>query len=193
MVCRPSPLLGACGALALFLFSAIAICTWCNTAHASVLGTQGIEMEGPRDRRGFYLGPGLSFGAQIPAPDGFLPGVSGSFHLGGGVSPRLLLGVDLGLARYFAAEQSVGLHGDVEITSFLLDGLYVRGKLGLAAVPAEGSLAAAAGGGVGVGYEMWLNQTAAMDMGAQYDLRAVPGDEPDVRHTFLVGLRFTWY
>lgn len=167
--------------------------TWPRSAEASVTGKQGIEIEGARDRRGIYLGPGVSFGAQFPAPDGFLPGVAASFHIGGGVSQRLLLGGNFGLVRYFAPQQSLGLHGDLEVTGFVWQGFYLRGALGIAAVPADGALAAGMGGGLGAGYELWLNQTVAMDLGARYDLRAVPGDPVDARHSVLLGARFTWY
>ena len=179
--------------IAAFSLTLGAVALSSTTAEASVTGKQGIEIEGARDRRGLYLGPGLLFGAQFPAPDGFLPGVAGNFHIGGGVSQRLLLGANVGLVRYFAAQQSVGLSGDIEVTGFITNGFYLRGALGLAAMPVSGSLTAGMGGAAGAGYELWLNQTVAMDLGARYDLRAVPGDSVDARHSVLLGVRFTWY
>ncbi|TPV94818.1 MAG: hypothetical protein B7733_13475 [Myxococcales bacterium FL481] len=164
-----------------------------SPVHASVTGSQGIEIEGARDRRGLYLGPGLLFGAQFPAEDGFMPGVAGTFHIGGGVNQRLLLGGNFGLVRYFAPHQSLGLLGDLEATGFVWRGFYLRAGLGVAAVPTDDSLSAAMGGNVGGGYELWVNQTVAMDLGARYDLRAVPGDPVDARHSVLLGARFTWY
>ena len=47
------------------------------------------------------------------------------------------------------------------------------------------------GGLLGLGYEFWLNQSAALAVNLNYDLRAVPGD--GLRHTPYLGVRFAWY
>lgn len=54
-----------------------------------------------------------------------------------------------------------------------------------------GSLSAGVGGKFGIGYEFWLNQTAAMSVDLSYDLRFVPDD--GMRHSPMLGVRFLWY
>ncbi|MBL4685814.1 MAG: hypothetical protein JKY37_14560 [Nannocystaceae bacterium] len=48
------------------------------------------------------------------------------------------------------------------------------------------------GGAFGLGYEFFLNSTAAMSAGLTYDARFIPGDGFP-RQSLLVGLRFTWF
>jgi hypothetical protein len=48
-----------------------------------------------------------------------------------------------------------------------------------------------------VGYEFWLNASAAASVGITYDLRYVAGEDALVddraRHTGMVGMRFSFY
>ncbi|MEZ4452825.1 MAG: hypothetical protein R3B09_25410 [Nannocystaceae bacterium] len=179
-----APALALCGGLALP-----------DVAAAAVSGSQGIEIEGPRDRRGFYIGPGLSMGAQFFS-NAVIPAGRLELALGGGVTKRFTLGVNLQLGVYMASSQprKVFFGGDVEGTGFLIKGFFLRGAIGGAGVPkGDGTtdLAIGGGGAVGIGYEFWLNMSAAMQVAATYDLRYVP--EVGLRQGGFLGVRFTWY
>ncbi len=176
-----------------------------DTAQASVVGRQGIEIEGPQDRRGFYVGAGIGFGASFFASPLFastykdasnvIPAGRLELSLGGGVTKRFTLGANLYLGTYASAKLSpkVLFGGDVEGYVFIVKGLFLRTGLGVAGVPSgDGQhIKLGVGGLLGLGYEFWLNQTAALGVSLSYDLRAVPGD--GLRHTPYLGLRFAWY
>ena len=176
-----------------------------SVAHASVVGRQGIEIEGPQDRRGFYIGAGIGFGATFFASPLFastykdasnvIPAGRLELSLGGGVTKRFTLGANLYLGTYASAKLSpkVLFGGDVEGYVFIVKGLFLRTGLGVAGVPSgDGQhIKLGVGGLLGLGYEFWLNQTAALGVSLSYDLRAVPGD--GLRHTPYLGLRFAWY
>lgn len=166
-----------------------------DAAQASITGSQGIEIEGPRDRRGFFISPGIAAGAsyfsdvgQIYAP------MKVDLSFGGGVSKNFTLGINVYVGGYLTSQLNRKLlfGGDVEATGFVFKGLFIRGGLGAAGMPnSAGSMAAGVGGKLGLGYEFWLNQSAAMGVDLTYDLRFVPGD--GLRHTPLIGVRFSWY
>ena len=168
-------------------------------AHAAVSGRQGIEIEGARDRRGFFIGGGLGFGGTIYWIDDFMPALRTDLVLGGGVTKRFTLGADLHVTPYLTRPGGVVFGGDVEATGYLWRGLYLRGALGVAGVPkrdhenrdAEG-FTVGMGGAAGLGYEFFLNATAAMSAGITYDARYVPGSAVP-RQSFLVGVRFIWF
>lgn len=198
-VLRPlRPLLLAAGVYA-------GLCPVAAVAEASVMGRRGIEIEGPNDRRGFYIGPGLGFGAAyFDSPifaktygdlNAFIPAGRLELALGGGVGKRLTLGGTLHLGTYFNSRMGARpfFGGDIEASVFLVRGFFVRTGLGISGVPhGDGRrVAMGAGGLAGLGYEFWLNATAALGVSLIYDIRAVPGD--GLRHTPYVGLRFTWY
>lgn len=164
-------------------------------AEAAVVGSEGIEIEGPRDRRGFYIGPGLSMGAQFFS-NAVIPAGRLELALGGGVTKRFTLGINVQLGVYMASSQprKVFFGGDVEGTGFLFKGLFLRGAIGGAGVPkGDGTtdLAIGGGGAAGLGYEVWLNMRAAMQIAATYDLRYVP--EVGLRQGGFLGVRFVWY
>ena len=176
-----------------------------GAAEASVVGRKGIEIEGPQDRRGFYVGAGIGFGATFfDSPlfartyrdhNKFIPSGRLELALGGGVTKRFTLGANLYLGTFaspkFGPKLLVG--GDVEGYIYVIKGLFIRTGLGVAGVPAgDGSRTRLGLGGLlGLGYEFWLNQSAALAVHINYDLRAVPGD--GLRHTPYVGLRFAWF
>ena len=173
-------------------------------AEASVVGRQGIEIEGPQDRRGFYVGAGIGFGANFFASPLFastykdasnvIPAGRLELSLGGGVTKRFTLGANLYVGAYAGRNfgPKVLFGGDVEGYGYIVKGFFVRTGLGIAGVPGgDGRIRAGVGGLLGLGYEFWLNQTAAFAVNLNYDLRAVPGD--GLRHTPYLGIRFAWY
>lgn len=182
--------LGA-AALALSLAAGLAP----RAAAAAVTGSEGVEIEGPRDRRGFFIGPGLNFGAQF-FTNALVPAMRLDLNFGGGVTKNFTLGANINLGVYLADRQDrqVFFGGDVEGTGFLYKGFFLRGGVGGAGVPrGDGTtdIALGVGGIAGLGYEFWLNQSAALNLGLTYDIRYVPGG--DLRHAGYIGLRFLWY
>lgn len=176
------------------------------TAEAAVVGRRGIEIQGPMDRRGFYVGAGIGFGASyFDSPffaqtykdaTAFIPAGKLELSLGGGVGKRLTLGGTLHLGTYFSGRFGSArafFGGDIEANIFIVRGFFIRTGLGISGVPqGDGRrVRMGAGGLVGLGYEFWLNMSAALGVVAAYDLRVVPGD--GMRHTPYVGLRFSWY
>jgi hypothetical protein len=73
-------------------------------------------------------------------------------------------------------------------------GLYIGGGLGFLGAPEasdSSGLAAALGGFVGLGYEFFLNQSAAMSIGLDYDLRVTT--DKRLRQGPWLGIRFRFY
>lgn len=170
-----------------------------SPAEAAVQGRRGLEIEGARDRRGFFAGVGLGFGGTFFWVDDFLPATRVDLVLGGGVTKRLTLGIDMHVTPYLARNGGVAFGGDVEATGYVFRGLYVRGAVGAAGVPRRtredpdrAGLTAGLGGALGVGYEFFLNNSSAMGVGFTYDARFVPGNRFP-RQTLLAGLRFSFY
>lgn len=170
-------------------------------AEAAVSGRRGMEIEGARDRRGLYVGAGLGFGGTFFYYDDFIPATRLDFTIGGGVTKRFTLGADLHVTPYLQRSVGVAFGGDIEFTGYVWRGFYLRGGLGAAGVPkrdptrsfdeVEG-MTVGLGGAAGVGYEFWLNSTAALGVGITYDARFVPGDTFP-RQALLVGMRFNWF
>lgn len=170
-------------------------------ADAAVPGRRGLEIEGARDRRGLYVGGGLGFGGTFFYYDDFIPATRLDFNIGGGVNKRLTIGADLHLTPYLKRSVGVAFGGDIEMTGYVWRGFYLRGALGVAAVPRRDptrsfdevdGMTVGVGGAAGLGYEFWLNSTAALGAGFTYDARFVPGDTFP-RQALLVGVRFTWF
>ena len=189
--------------LAAGLIGALAWTAAPNEAEAAVRGgPNGIEFEGAQDRRGVYVGPGVFFGFSY-MKERVVPDVGLSLAFGGGVSKRVLLGINIHGAKYLGRQEGASswmFGGDFEFTGYAWQGLYIRTGLGGVGLPAgdpDNTLVVGLGGNVGVGYEFWLNATAAASVGITYDLRYVSGEPgliPDpVRHTGMVGMRFMFF
>lgn len=165
-------------------------------------GPQGIEFEGAQDRRGVYVGPGVFFGFSA-MKETIVPDVGLSLAFGGGVSKRVLLGINVHAAKYLGRNEGASswmFGGDFEFTGYAWQGLYLRTGLGGVGLPAgdpANTLVVGIGGNVGVGYEFWLNATAAASVGITYDLRYLAGATELVtqplRHSGMVGMRFTFF
>ncbi len=165
-------------------------------AHAAVEGKEGLEIEGPRDRRGFMGGLGAGFGATYIS-DGFVPAPRFEFVLGGGITKRLTLGADVFFAKYLGANEGWGVGGDFEVSWFIIKGLFIKGGGGIHGVPLERSstkFGYGVGGKGGVGYEFWINNTAAFQLSAEYDYRYA-GQDPSSpnRHGVFAMLGFMFY
>lgn len=163
---------------------------------------RGIEIEGAMDRRGVYIGPGVTFGFSAMKQT-IVPYVGPSLHFGGGVGKRFLLGINLHGSKYLGRNEGASswvFGGDFEATAFAWRGLYLRlgaGGQGLPAGDLKNTLTVGIGGNAGIGYEFWLNATAAASVGLTYDLRYVTGAPelvPDpIRHSGMIGMRFSFY
>lgn len=177
---------------------AAALCP--DDASAAVRGRGGgVEIEGARDRRGFFVGTGASFGGTFFYYDDFIPAMRLDVALGGGVTRNFTLGANLHLTPYLSPGIGVGFGADVEATAYVWRGFYLRSGLGASGVPArrvdtpdDKSMTVGLGGAFGLGYEFFLNSTAAMSTGLTYDARFIPGDGFP-RQTLLVGVRFSWF
>jgi hypothetical protein len=190
------------GMSSLVVASTLGALTWIGvapSAEAAVSGRRGLEIEGARDRRGFFAGVGVGFGGTFFWYDDFFPATRVDVTLGGGVSKRFTLGVNLHVQPYLMKKGGVAFGGDIEATGYLFRGLYLRPALGIGGVPRRGpddneakGLTVGIGGSLGIGYEFFLNATAAMGAGFTYDARFIPGSKFP-RQTLLVGLRFSWY
>lgn len=167
-------------------------------AGLGVTGKEGIEIEGPRDRRGFYIGPDVAFAATFFGSD-LMPSMKIGLSLGGGVTKRITLGANVHVSPYLRSGGYVGFGGDIELTGFVVQGFYLRlgvGGMAMPKGPDDNGLTGGVGGRPGLGYEFFLNQSAALGVGLDYDIRIVPENaqgELEARHGILAGLRFTWY
>jgi hypothetical protein len=180
-----------------------------------------------RDR--WYIGFGLGLGnGRVKFPGDTLsfgeflgkegPPVSLSFKIGATVTPRLLVGFDLGLVAASAEhrtlagdlERSLGIVNlDAVATFFPLErGFFVRGGLGLSSLSATEKVAgatteASASGAnllAGVGYAFWLgrsfNLTLSLDVSGQtYGSTEnwAGGDGPESSSFWTLGVGFDWY
>ena len=200
---RQRAVLRLCSGLCAGLLGAFAWVAAPTEAEAAVRGgPNGIEFEGAQDRRGVYVGPGVFFGFSHMKQT-IVPDVGLSLAFGGGVSKRVLLGINIHGAKYLGRDEGASswmFGGDFEFTGYAWQGLYIRTGLGGVGLPAgdpNNTLVAGIGGNVGLGYEFWLNATAAASVGITYDLRFLAGDQELVpeplRHTGMVGMRFVFF
>ena len=195
---RPTPALPLAALAALTALTALP-----GAAAAAVTGREGVEIEGPRDRRGFYIGPGIGIGGQFFTDAArtdliIIPATRLDLAFGGGVTKRFTLGAVLTLGVYATGDDRIPrkafFGGDVEATGFITKGFFLRGTVGGSGVPkGDGTteLAFGLGGSGGLGYEFWLNQSAALALSLSYDVRYVTS--MGLRHGGFLGLRFTWY
>ena len=111
-----------------------------GAANASVVGRNGVEIEGAQDRRGFFVGAGIGFGATFfDSPlfartyrdqNKFIPAGRLELALGGGVTKRFTLGANLYLGTYaspkFGPKILFGGDIDTEIRIELIEGTYLN-------------------------------------------------------------------
>ena len=167
-----------------------------DSAEAAVEGKQGLEIEGPRDRRGFMGGFGAGFGATYIS-SGFVPAPRFEFVLGGGITKKLTLGADVFFAKYLGAGEGWGVGADIELSWFIIRGFFIRGGGGVHGIPlerGEDRFTYGVGGKAGLGYEFFINSTAAFNIAVEYDYRYAGQDPNSVnRHGIFAMLGFMFY
>jgi len=173
-----------------------AVAVWAAPSDAragSVTGSQGIEIEGPRDRRGLIWGFGLGMGgSKMPAR--FVPAPRLQMFLGAGVNERLTVEGEFTLGKYLGKDSGWNVGGDLALTGFLYKGLYARLGMGVQGVPedfGQPSMTYGIGGDLGLGYELFVNNTAALGFGVEYDMRYA-GDG-SLRHGAFGGITLRFY
>jgi hypothetical protein len=138
---------------------------------------------------GFDFRPGLSILHR-----GFVPSMRYAFVVGGAITPRTTLHVELAGAQYLGLK-TVGFAGDVVATRFFGRGLFLRGGLGaLSHRPerADRMFRPAIGGLAGLGYEFDIadGKGIMLRLGADYDFRVRTDGLPTHAVTAGLGLVF---
>jgi hypothetical protein len=140
------------------------------------------------------LHAGASPGVVV-ATTGFTPVTRINYQLGGGLTDKFTLGLNLS-GTFNLAQKGAAFGGDVVATGFPRAGFFMRAGLG-----ANSSLAAAEdrpplfdpgiGGFAGLGYEFAIGKKGALALTADYDARYLTSNA--VRQTVFLGLRFGAY
>ncbi len=145
-------------------------------------------------RKGFYGEMSIRPGGVV-VRDGVVPAMRTHLTLGGGLTDRFKLGMQLSISGYMNGVKKPAIGFDTIATGYLWRGLYIRGGVGLVSrVPltAEGSDSRPAyGGQAGVGYEWTLHKGTSLGLGADLDVRATT--DRHIARGFLVGLHFAFH
>lgn len=163
-----------------------------------VSGSQGIEIEEARDRRGIYGGLGITIGAFAGRKQIF-PTPQLNLRAGGGVSKNLTLGVSVMLARYFETthDEYTGqwtIGADLEGQYAFAPGFFLHLGLGGIGIPKfyqQRGLTFGLGGRVGAGYEFFVDSHAAISILVDGDFRVTP--KGNARFGPMISARVTWY
>jgi hypothetical protein len=150
-------------------------------------------------RKGLLIGVGVSPGVALLMPRGFVPVTRLHYMIGGAITDRFTLGVDIGgtailAERTIATKNKFGFNADVVGTGFMGRGFYIRAGLGVAShVPALAfdPFKAGVGGVAGIGYEFRVLERMGLGLGLDYDLRVRTDGIPAQTVTF--GLRIVGY
>ncbi|MGB1698522.1 MAG: hypothetical protein ACPHRO_01130 [Nannocystaceae bacterium] len=183
--------------LIILLSAALVTCTAPGEAlAASVGGSSGIEIEGPRDRRGLVWGFGLGAGGTNMQGARFLAAPRLQLMLGAGIHERLTVEGEFTLAKYIGPSTGWNVGGDLAVTGFVYKGLFTRVGFGMQGVPrdvasGDTSLIYGIGGDLGLGYEIFVNNTVALGFGLEYDMRYA-GDG-SLRHGGFGGINLRFY
>lgn len=145
-------------------------------------------------RKGFYAEMSVRPGGVV-VRDGLVPAVRTHLTLGGGITDRFKLGMQLSIGGYMSGVKKPAVGFDTVATGYVWRGLYLRAGLGLVSrVPltAEGSDSRPAYGGLaGLGYEWTLHKSIGLGLGADLDVRATT--DRHVARSFMVGLHFAFH
>lgn len=142
------------------------------------------------ERKGPIFGVGVSPGFAI-LPRGFMPTMRFHGLLGGAITERVMLEMDLGGTRFLGQKRG-GFNGDLVLTGVLGRGFYLRGGLGgTSHSPAVSpqSYRPGFGGLVGMGYDFDIadGEGASISLGIDYDFRMRTDGLPS--QTVLFGIR----
>lgn len=142
------------------------------------------------DREGPVFGFGVSPGFVL-LPRSFMPAMRFHALMGGAISHRVMLEMDLGGTRFLGQKRG-GFNGDLVATGVLGRGLYLRGGLGgTSHSPAfsRHSYRPGFGGLVGIGYDFDIadGDGASISLGLDYDVRMRTDGLPS--QTVLFGIR----
>jgi len=165
-------------------------------AHLSLAGKPARETP---PRKGIVIGVGVSPGVALLMPRGFVPVTRLHYIIGGAITDRFTLGVDIGgtailSERTIATKNKLGFNADVVGTGFIGRGFTVRAGLGVAShAPALAfdPFKAGVGGVAGLGYEFRVMERMGLGLGLDYDLRVRTDGIPVQTVTF--GLRIVGY
>ncbi len=184
---RPSRLIG------LFSFAAVFVAAGPAAARSPQIAVAHEPAPASAPRSGFMIGFGTSPGAVVFS-DGFAPFSRFDLQLGGGVSDRFTLGIDLSGTAYFG-QKWASFGGDLIATGFIRRGFYTRfgagAHSGLPSSAREFALVPAIGGLVGLGYEFPLAKRVGLALGADYDARVLTTG--GFRQSVSIGLRLVGY
>ncbi len=144
-----------------------------------------------REHEGLLLGVRVVSGATMHGPQGFTPVTRLSYSVGGAVTSRLVLGLDLGVTALWD-DKKASFHGDTMGQLFIVRGLFLRAATGVAShTYVAGDRRAAFGGSLGAGWEWPLRKHGFVALSGEYDAR-IRGDRFPVR-TLLFGISIGAY
>lgn len=145
-------------------------------------------------RKGFYAEMALRPGG-VAVRDGLVPAMRTHLTIGGGLTDRFKLGMQLSIGGYMNGVKNPAVGFDTIATGYVWRGLYLRAGAGLVSrIPLQAAGAASRpgyGGVVGLGYEWTLKKGAGLGLGADLDLRTTT--DRHIARGFFVGLHFAFH
>lgn len=145
-------------------------------------------------RKGFYAEMSVRPGG-VAVRDGVVPALRTHLTIGGGLTDRFKLGMQLSITSYLNGAKKPAVGFDTIATGYVWRGLYVRAGAGVVSalpVSADGPATRPGFGGLaGLGYEWTLHKAAALGLGVDLDLRATT--DRHVARAFFVGLHFAFH
>lgn len=107
-------------------------------------------------------------------PSSFVAAPRLQMFLGAGLHERLTVEGEFTLAKYLGKEAGWNIGGDLAVTGFVYKGLYTRLGFGMQGVPQDigtPTMTYGIGGDLGLGYEVFVNNSVAFGFGVEYDMR----------------------
>lgn len=174
-------------------FACIALSALTPTrAHADDLA-RATSYETP-PRKGFYGEMSVRPGG-FAVRDGLVPAMRTHLTLGGGITDRFKLGMQLSVAGYMNGVKKPAVGFDTVATGYVWRGLYLRAGFGLVSrvpITAEGDQSRPGYGGLaGLGHEWTLHKGTSLGLGVDLDMRVTT--DRHIARGFLVGLHFAFH
>lgn len=145
-------------------------------------------------RKGFYAEMSVRPGGVV-VRDGVVPTMRTHLTIGGGLTDRFKLGMQLGISGYMNGVKNPAIGFDTIATGYVWRGLYLRAGAGLISrmpLQAEGGATRPGyGGQVGLGYEWTLHKGAGLGLGVDLDMRATT--DRHIARGFFLGLHFAFH